>query len=314
MSEEKIQSAVRFLKDPKVQSAPLTKRIAFLESKGLSSDEIQLALQQVNNNSTNNSGNLSNSQHPPFGQNQPQAQQVYLPQPASYDWKDYVLGTISVVGAGYLTFQFFHNYILPLVSWPNQSQLKDSTEQIDKQLMTSTKTLEAVQLTTSEMMKAVKIQSESVSKSLANMEEVLEELKNNDEKREEDLKDLKSEIELIREVIPKMMDKSKDSQTAVLTDLQDDIKSLKNLLVNRRIPFSNNSSVPSPSQSLPNGLSANNDTVSDPGVRSPVTVSSKLMDSPAKPFQLSSKPSIPAWQLSENTNVSQSEKVESSEE
>lgn len=39
-----ILTAVNFLKDPQVKSAPLSKRLAFLEGKGLTAEEIDLAL------------------------------------------------------------------------------------------------------------------------------------------------------------------------------------------------------------------------------------------------------------------------------
>ena len=41
---ELLSSAINFLKDPQVQSAPLSKRLAFLEGKGLTSEEIDLAI------------------------------------------------------------------------------------------------------------------------------------------------------------------------------------------------------------------------------------------------------------------------------
>lgn len=42
-----VASAVSFLVDPQTGSSPLAQRIAFLESKGLSQNEIQVALQQA---------------------------------------------------------------------------------------------------------------------------------------------------------------------------------------------------------------------------------------------------------------------------
>lgn len=44
LRSELIATAVTFLKDPQVQAAPLSKRLAFLESKGLTQQEIDLAL------------------------------------------------------------------------------------------------------------------------------------------------------------------------------------------------------------------------------------------------------------------------------
>ncbi len=42
-----VANAVRFLNDPKVQNAPMEKKIAFLKSKGLNEQEIEKAMAQV---------------------------------------------------------------------------------------------------------------------------------------------------------------------------------------------------------------------------------------------------------------------------
>ena len=47
--EEMVSASVKFLRDPKVTSAPLAKKIAFLESKGVTNAEIQVAISRVNN-------------------------------------------------------------------------------------------------------------------------------------------------------------------------------------------------------------------------------------------------------------------------
>ncbi|KAJ3401813.1 hypothetical protein HDV05_000260, partial [Chytridiales sp. JEL 0842] len=61
MREEAIELAVRFLKDPKVQQATLAKRISFLESKGLTSEEIEEALSRTNGTSSTSSPSSSGS-------------------------------------------------------------------------------------------------------------------------------------------------------------------------------------------------------------------------------------------------------------
>ncbi|CAJ0847533.1 3038_t:CDS:2 [Entrophospora sp. SA101] len=66
---ELITPAVNFLKDPKVQSSPLQKRVAFLESKGLTSEEIEEALKQA------------------------KAGQI--------DWRDYFIAAVLIGGIGY---------------------------------------------------------------------------------------------------------------------------------------------------------------------------------------------------------------------
>ena len=85
MNEELINSAVSFLKDPQVGGSPLTKKVEFLESKGLNQEEIEEALKRANDNSTTTSSssssssvassNLSNTTSSPSYQSQQQQQQ-----------------------------------------------------------------------------------------------------------------------------------------------------------------------------------------------------------------------------------------------
>ena len=46
-----VTTAVNFLNDPQVKSAPLSKRLAFLEGKGLTQEEIDLAIIKSNSSS-----------------------------------------------------------------------------------------------------------------------------------------------------------------------------------------------------------------------------------------------------------------------
>ena len=53
---ELITTALNFLNDPQVKSAPLSKRLAFLEGKGLTQEEIDLAI--IKSNSKNHEMNV----------------------------------------------------------------------------------------------------------------------------------------------------------------------------------------------------------------------------------------------------------------
>lgn len=101
-----VQSAVSFLSDPKVHSSSVAQRIAFLESKGLSSQEIDEALRQVGlgggGGGEPNRGPANYSQ-----QRSPYAavQQQYPPyaqQPAaSRDWRDWFIMAVVSGAVGY---------------------------------------------------------------------------------------------------------------------------------------------------------------------------------------------------------------------
>ena len=98
--EDLVQSAVKFLKDPAVQNSSLQKRIAFLESKGLTSEEIEEALRQSKGVAPNAGAVILNQPPPP----PPPPGQVTLVQPPPVprmDWRDYFIAAVLIGGIGY---------------------------------------------------------------------------------------------------------------------------------------------------------------------------------------------------------------------
>lgn len=90
--QELVQSAINFLKDPQVLNSPLQKRVAFLETKGLTSDEIEEALRQVK-------GGSSSVAAPPSPSNQ-----IVIAQPppvSRMDWRDFFIAAVLIGGIGY---------------------------------------------------------------------------------------------------------------------------------------------------------------------------------------------------------------------
>lgn len=91
-----VSSAVKFLTDPKVRDAPLAKRISFLETKGLSQDEIQAALKMAEGGPA--------VPLPSY----PQHMDLSLRDPSrEWGWKDYTLLLVGLAGSGYGLFQLF---------------------------------------------------------------------------------------------------------------------------------------------------------------------------------------------------------------
>ena len=82
-----------------------------------------------------------------------------------------------------------------------------------------------------------------------------------------------------------MMDRNKEAQTVMLTELQDEIKSLKSLLLNRRPTQATASATPS----LPA------DNVS--GIPIMTTTADGLSPRLSAAFGANSRPGIPPWQL-----------------
>ena len=99
--EELVTSALTFLSDPKVQSSPLAKRLAFLESKGLTQEEVTEVLNRLNNPQPPTSSSTPSSAPPlpsyssygnPYGQ---------PPEPPARDWRDWFIMAVVTSGVSY---------------------------------------------------------------------------------------------------------------------------------------------------------------------------------------------------------------------
>lgn len=109
--EALITTAVKFLQNPKVSQSPLATRKSFLKKKGLTDEEVELAIQR--SGSTEEVLPLS-----PVGPPHPlQANQLALVphSPAGYRWRDYGALTFITVGIAFGFHQLYRKYILPLI-------------------------------------------------------------------------------------------------------------------------------------------------------------------------------------------------------
>ncbi|XP_026223527.1 peroxisomal membrane protein PEX14 isoform X2 [Anabas testudineus] len=106
-----IATAVKFLQNPKVRQSPLATRKAFLKKKGLTDEEVELAIQH--SGSTEEVLPLS-----PVGPPHPLSATQLAPvahSPAGYRWRDYGALTIIMVGIAFGFHQLYKKYILPLI-------------------------------------------------------------------------------------------------------------------------------------------------------------------------------------------------------
>ncbi|KAJ1844199.1 peroxisomal membrane protein pex14, partial [Coemansia sp. RSA 486] len=143
LREDIIESAVRFLSDPKVQSSTLAKKISFLETKGLTNPEIEDALARAKNaqqGGANSAGEAAQQQHqlqqtgvaspvsaaPGYGYAQQMAPPTPPPRP-HLDWKDYFIAAVVAGGLGYGLYMFAKKYIKPLL------MVRDDNERLEQE-------------------------------------------------------------------------------------------------------------------------------------------------------------------------------------
>ncbi|CAJ0847535.1 3039_t:CDS:2 [Entrophospora sp. SA101] len=73
-----------------------------------------------------------------------------------------------------------------------------------------------------------------VKGTLDNLDDVLRNLREKDDKRDVEIKRLKEYVNEIRDLVPKLFTQSKESQNQSLLEINQELKSLKSLILNRR--------------------------------------------------------------------------------
>ncbi|KAK6538779.1 peroxisomal membrane protein pex14 [Orbilia ellipsospora] len=242
MREDLIQGAITFLQDPSVATSSLDKRIAFLQSKNLTPEEIAAALQRtgVDPSLIPNFGGAPSGFAPPrpagFGQSYGSGgyfNQVQRQEPAGRDWRDwFVMATVSG-SVGYGLYQLAKRYVVPVIAPPTPEALAADKAAIDTAFADAFSLLESLKTDTEALKEAEEKRNTKVDQALDEVETVVQTLKEASKRREEESKRLNDEVRNLKDLIPKALEGQKESQAASLKDLQAELKSLKALLVNR---------------------------------------------------------------------------------
>ncbi|KAJ1661031.1 peroxisomal membrane protein pex14 [Dispira simplex] len=251
-----IQSAVRFLADPKVQTSSLEKRRAFLESKGLSKIEIDSAVEQAGLGAPSVGSSqttvTSSGQTPtqgmvaaPYHQSVPVSYAhgnppppYYPPPPPPTPWKEYFIGTIVASGVGYGLYSVTTRYVIPYIQnaifTDFQHQLDQERERTDRQLETTQRGLMDLQEKASQTFQTMQEQNDKLQKAIENMTTMLDQWHQREQQRDQDIDTIRVNFEDINKLIPETIEKNKDTQSAAYQNIQSEIRSLKTVLLSRR--------------------------------------------------------------------------------
>ncbi|KAG6842596.1 hypothetical protein C0991_000122 [Blastosporella zonata] len=225
--EELIQNAVAFLADPKAQSSPLTQRIQFLEAKGLTPQEIDIALKQT---TLNNSG--PSYQHP-YSSGYGASTFSGHPTGQRWDWRDYFITAVISGSIAYGAVALFKRHLLPHLQPPTSTAYEGDRDALTAQFDAAEALLKEIQAESAAVRKAVDEQKAEIDKTTANVEAVVAEMREGEHKTRDEMRELRDEVNNIREMLPKMINKNKESQSQSLSELQQELKSLKALLLSR---------------------------------------------------------------------------------
>ncbi|KAL0951092.1 hypothetical protein HGRIS_007830 [Hohenbuehelia grisea] len=275
--DDLIRNAVAFLVDSKSQASPLAQRIQFLEAKGLTPAEIDIAVKQASLNQTVAQPSPS---LPVYGP----SPYPLVPPRQQWDWRDYfitavVSGTVAYgaaalfrvcvsrsIGSTALTFLLFQKYLLPHLQPPSSTAYEGDRDALTAQFDAAETLLKEIQAEASAVRVAVEKQKEEIDKTTKEVNSIVTDMRESEVKTRDEMREIRDEVNNIREMLPKMIEKNKESQTQSLAELQQELKSLKTLLLSR-----------------------------GPSISTPTT-----------PLPTFGKPSIPAWQLAGSASATPS--------
>ncbi|KAL7272951.1 peroxisomal membrane protein pex14 [Rhizina undulata] len=248
MREDLVASAVSFLQDPTVAASPLEKRVAFLQSKNLTKEEIDASLLRAGENPANFAALIPASYVPPSTPALPPPMPPvggmynggYFPgqmmQPRhdpSRDWRDYFILTTLTTTVGYGLYHLAKRYVTPLIAPPTPPQLETDKAALDAKFASAFALLDTLKTDTAALKTAEEDRKSRVDAALAEVESVVQSLKDAGKRREDESKRVGDEVRGLRDLIPKALEGQKESQKKALEDLQSELKSLKQLVMNR---------------------------------------------------------------------------------
>lgn len=294
--EDLVQSAVAFLKDPQAATAPLAKRIEFLESKDMTPEEIEEAMKRANGGAPTQTHQGAAGPAVPYGQPVAPGYAFQSPPPLPQrDWKDIFIMATVTAGVGVGLYTVAKRYLLPLILPPTPPSLEADKEALEAEFARVQGLLDQVQQDTEEVKQSQQDVAKRVEAALKGVEETIDQLKSQTKKRDDEMKLVTAEVERIRDRLPKNIDKLKDSQEQGLTDIQGELKSLKQLLSTRTASGSTGPKlppIPPPSSYLANLKKAGSPAPSS-GASTPGSTATNPASNAAE-YSVSSSSSVPA--------------------
>ncbi|KAJ5539908.1 hypothetical protein N7513_008240 [Penicillium frequentans] len=248
--EELITSAVTFLQDPSVASSPIEKRVAFLQSKNLTQEEVDLALSRVGEDPAAAAAAAASAASSPAPSSQqlayrppPQVPQGYgyppynqwqpPPEPPKRDWRDWFIMATVVGGVGYGLYSVTKRYISPLIAPPTPPQLEQDKEKIDEQFSRAFDLIDQLSTDTAALKAAEDARTERLDTALKDVESLVADLKTSSRRRDDETRRISDEVKSLKDAIPKALEGAREGNENRLKELGTELKSLKVLLGNR---------------------------------------------------------------------------------
>ena len=242
-----IRSAISFLNDDTVKDAPLTKKIEFLQSKGLNKEEIQFALDEsqkfqntntISNNKNdthfnNNNDNSNNNDNDNINNTSNYMYDILPPPLPERTWKDYFVMATVTAGLFYGLYEVTRRYVIPNILPVSKKRLEKDKGEIKDQFEKIDQVLNEIEREHKEFKEREQTKLNELDTTIEQLEISLEENKKTREKIDDDFRLLKLELSNLQNTLEKVM--KNDQNVKEIDSINQEIVSLKNLIKNCNI-------------------------------------------------------------------------------
>lgn len=184
------------------------------------------------------------------------------------DWRDYFIMAVVSGSFMYGAVALARKYLLPHLKPPSSTVYEEDRDALTAQFDAAEALLKEIQAETQAVRESVEAQKLKVDQATEDVETAVTEMREGEVRTRDEMREIREEINSIRDMLPKMIEKNKESQSNSLAELQQELKSLKALLLSRGPSFPSSTS---PAPALPSF----------------------------------GRPSIPAWQLASSLSSTQ---------
>jgi peroxin-14 len=166
-----------------------------------------------------------------------------------------VLARVRVLRRDHIQHWYYpydQKYLFPHLQPPSSTAYQEDRDALTAQFDAAEALLKEISAETSAIKIAVESQQEKVDKATADVEAAVQQMREGEARARDEMREIREEVNNIREMVPKVMaffclvlrrkwlmvtvqmiEKNKEAQTQSLGELQQDLKSLKTLLLSR---------------------------------------------------------------------------------
>ncbi|KAH8840306.1 hypothetical protein MCOR27_004131 [Pyricularia oryzae] len=246
--EEIVASAAQFLQDPSVSASSIDSKVAFLQAKNLTPEEVDAALARSGAHSAPIAAappaaysappaqpqagmvpapGYYQPQYPPYGWQRPP------PEVPKRDWRDWFIMATVVGGVGYGVLELTKRYIYPLVAPPTPERLETDKQLIEEQFDRQFALVEQLAKDTEALKAAEQQRTERLDTAILELENTMAELKSANRRREDDAQRLRDDVQNFKDALPKALEAQKDVASERLREVITELNSLKTLIGQR---------------------------------------------------------------------------------